>query len=232
MQNEGRKSPNPALARPVLIAVDFSADSQRALVGGLEFIGSRAVELHLVHVHVPFEEGDLTGTQESAMLTQLEHMYQKASSSRLISERTVVSYSVERDIAPAAALLRYAAENRIELMITGTHGRRGFRRLILGSVAEEIVRMSRCPVLTIGGHADCRLGPETESILVPVDFSDESSRTLTASRTIANEYSASLDILHVVEEAVHPAFYNTGVFSVYDVRPDLDRQAIRELEKL
>ncbi len=226
------KSPNPAQAGRVLVAVDFSPDSQRALEAGLEFIGPRAVDLHLVHVHVPFEEGDLTSTQESALQAEMEHMYQKATASHLVADDTVVTYSVERDIAPAAAVLRYAASHGIDLLVAGTHGRRGFRRLILGSVAEEVVRLSPTAVLTIGGTTNYRLGLETKSIMVPIDFSEESSKTLAAARVMGEAYGADLDILHVVEEAVHPAFYNTGVFSVYDLRPDLDRKALEELEKL
>jgi len=232
MKSKANKPANPARAKRVLVALDFSPDSERALAAGLEFIGQRRVQLHLVHVHVPFEEGDLTGSREESLRAHMEHMYERAASARQTTVKASVTYSVERDIGPAAAVLRYAARTDIDLIVAGTHGRRGFRRLILGSVAEEIVRLSRCPVLTVGGEVAYHLGSEMTSILVPVDFSEASVRTASVARKMAREYGARLEVLHVIEETVHPAFYNTGVFSVYDMRPDLDRKALEELERI
>ena len=78
----------------------------------------------------------------------------------------------ERGIAPAPVILDYAEKNEIDLIVMGTHGRRGLKHLLLGSVAEEVVRLSASPVLTI--HEQKEPIPFTstmERILVPVDFS-------------------------------------------------------------
>ncbi len=162
----------------------------------------------------------------------MEQVYDRNTHGRALSKATRLKSAVLRDIAPAAAVLRYAAENGIDLIVSGTHGRRGFRRMILGSVAEEVVRLSRCPVLTVGGEAAHHLGEHMKSVLVPVDFSGESARTLVLARQLCHNNQARLDVLHVVEETMHPAFYNTGVFSVYDLRPDLDTRAMHEMERI
>ncbi|NNE46054.1 MAG: universal stress protein [Rhodothermales bacterium] len=216
----------------VLVAVDFSPASESALESALDFVGSRPVELHLIHVQILFDEAEEVAGKEREIAAEAERLYGRVTKQRKIANGTKVSYSVERDVAPASAILRYAAAHDIEMIVSGTHGRRGFRRMILGSVAEELVRLSECPVLTIGGEASHHLGEHMKSIVVPVDFSEESARTLSVSRQLAFENQATLEILHVVEETMHPAFYNTGVFSVYDLRPDLDKRALEEMEKL
>jgi nucleotide-binding universal stress UspA family protein len=51
--------------------------------------------------------------------------------------------------APAAEILRVAEDHHVDLIVMGTHGRTGLRRLLMGSVAEQVVRKARCPVLTV-----------------------------------------------------------------------------------
>jgi nucleotide-binding universal stress UspA family protein len=138
---------------------------------------------------------------------------------------------VVRDIAAAPAIVTYAQEQDIDLIVMGTHGRRGIRRLLLGSTAEEVVRTAPCPVLTTRP-------PETpaaaldgiNAILVPVDFSRHARTALRHAKALAALYHTRLDLLHVIEEQMHPAFYNTGVWSIYDVVPNIEGKALEELE--
>jgi nucleotide-binding universal stress UspA family protein len=53
---------------------------------------------------------------------------------------------------PADAVIQYANEHGIDLIVCGTHGRRGLDRFVMGSVAERIVRLAPCAVLTVGGR--------------------------------------------------------------------------------
>jgi nucleotide-binding universal stress UspA family protein len=216
----------------ILVAIDFSPHAESALESTLDFVGQRSVTLHLVHVQVLFDAAEEIAGGDREIHKEIEHIYERNIRGRKIGENSSMTSAVLRDIAPAAAVLRYAAENEIDLIVSGTHGRRGFRRMILGSVAEEIVRLSNCPVLTIGGEAAHHLGEHMRSILVPVDFSGESARTLVVAKQLCKANDARLDVLHVVEETMHPAFYNTGVFSVYDLRPDLDTRALKEMERM
>ena len=63
----------------------------------------------------------------------------------------------------------------IDLIVMGTHGRRGMKHLFLGSVAEEVVRFAPCPVLTFREQKEPKPDLALENILVPIDFSDHSS---------------------------------------------------------
>lgn len=110
-------------------------------------------------------------------------------------------------LSPAVEILQYADECRPDLIVLGTHGHRGFRRLVLGSVAEEVVRHARCPVLTLRESEDGARPSVPESILVPVDFSESGEVGLDLARELAKDFDASLELLHVVEVYAYPTFY-------------------------
>jgi nucleotide-binding universal stress UspA family protein len=113
-------------------------------------------------------------------------------------------------VSAGSMILGYAAEYKTDLIVIGTHGRRGLGHLLLGSIAEEVVRSSPFPVLTVR-ELETPKGPEkTERILAPVDFSDYSRRAVLRAKEIASDYGARLQLLHVVEQPVYPSFYPIG----------------------
>jgi nucleotide-binding universal stress UspA family protein len=93
----------------------------------------------------------------------------------------------------------------IDLVVIGTRGRTGIGKLLLGSVAEEILRNVTCPVLTVGPHADTTPGTRAEfrEILYATDLSPESARAASYAISLAHEFGARLTLLHVVSES-HP----------------------------
>lgn len=97
----------------------------------------------------------------------------------------------------ATEILRVAREESADLLIVGTHGHRGFRHFLIGSVCEEIIRHAPCPVLTIGPRVSATVKAPAK-ILIPTDLSDESLRCVGLSNAIANEFKAQLDFLHVL----------------------------------
>jgi universal stress protein A len=64
---------------------------------------------------------------------------------------------------PAAAIVEAAADRAVDLIVIGTHGRRGMAHLLLGSVAEYVVRSASCPVLTVRGHVPERVQQPEEA---------------------------------------------------------------------
>lgn len=90
-------------------------------------------------------------------------------------------------------------ENNIDLIVAGTHGRTGMRRFLLGSAVEEICRIATCPVLTIGPDVP-EIAPKFNRILLPTDLSPESARILPFVVRMAQEYEASVAVLHVLPE--------------------------------
>jgi nucleotide-binding universal stress UspA family protein len=99
-------------------------------------------------------------------------------------------------------------------------------------VAEEIVRRAECPVLTVRHDSEPRLMTRARRLLVPIDFSDHSRRALAMAQTFAAEAGAAIDLLHVVDQMVPPAFYQTGKTSLLEIDrglADRCRENLRDL---
>jgi nucleotide-binding universal stress UspA family protein len=128
--------------------------------------------------------------------------------------------------APADAIQTYAEEHAIDLVVMGTHGRRGVDRMLFGSVTEEVVRRVPCPALTVRADADVAPGQAIRRVLVPIDFSDAAGPALDHAREIALTYGAEIDLLHVVEEPAHPAAYGPDLapFPTQDVLDRVENQ--------
>lgn len=144
----------------ILVATDFSAPSERALEYAITIAGRFGASLHLLHV---VEDPMVTGTWAP------EALLGGASAIRasLIDEaarrlaRLVASDDRLRLMVTSEVRLGYAAEairevatsQHCDLIVMGTHGRTGVAHLLLGSVAEKVVRQARCPVFTVHDEA-------------------------------------------------------------------------------
>jgi nucleotide-binding universal stress UspA family protein len=148
------------------------------------------------------------GSRDTAVLNRLDDLLTDAE-----HRRFRVLSAVEHSDAPADEIVRYAHLKDIDLIVMGTHGRTGVSHMLLGSVAETVVRTASCPVLTL--HATpkstaAQLGPAR--ILVPTDFSPPSDRALEYARRMAARCGATLHLLHVLEETVDAARFGSDVF--------------------
>jgi nucleotide-binding universal stress UspA family protein len=110
--------------------------------------------------------------------------------------------AVVREGNISGEILDQATGMKADLLVVGTHGRSGFERLLLGSVAEKVLRKASCPVMTVPGQ----LGDATTAgpvlykrILCPVDFSNTSLHALKYAISLAQEADGLLTVLHVVE---------------------------------
>lgn len=203
----------------ILVPRDFSACSEYALMQGLDLAQRHGAELHVLYAEVLYADA-----------SSLRHTPTAALKDRLaegLGDDVPVHRAVVREVAAAPAIVSYAAANDVDLIVMGTHGRRGVQRLLLGSTAEEVVRTAPCPVLTVRGTEGDAM--PFGSILVPVDFSEHARIALRHARVLAATLGARLDLLHVVEDQLHPAFYSFTVHSLYDLRPDIDERAQEEL---
>jgi nucleotide-binding universal stress UspA family protein len=134
-----------------------------------------------------------------------------------------------RGFSPAGLILDYAAENRIDMIVMGTHGRRWAARFFMGSVASEVVRHSSAPVLTLREQEPPRAVGGIDRILVPVDFSKHSLVALAHARDLAAQYDALLQILHVVEVQTYPSLYGPAMTS-FDVN-ELKRLSFEAIDR-
>ncbi len=139
----------------ILVPVDFSKFSQHALRYGCEFAQEFNAELHLLHVlHDLVQVVPETGTPLPPPDTFFEELRASAKESleKLPGDLWKGEKPVVRELrvgSPFWEIIQYAKEKNIDLIVLGTHGRGALAHLLLGSVAEKVVRKAPCPVLTV-----------------------------------------------------------------------------------
>ena len=106
-------------------------------------------------------------------------------------------YPVVKFGKPFVEIIQVAKEKDVDIILIGTHGRAGVDRIILGSVAERVVRKAHCPVMVVRRKKFTGF----KRIIVPVDFSDCSRKALKSAIAIAKAHKSNLIILHVFEES-------------------------------
>jgi nucleotide-binding universal stress UspA family protein len=196
--------------RNVLVATDFSPCSQRALLHAVTVAHRLGSTLHLVHVVQPAvfclvpPEGYAGSVEAANHAVDLA----RADAETLIGNvlRRTHCEDLKHHVwvqlgAASAALHAIIQREHIDLVVVGTHGRTGLRKLVLGSVAEEIFRQAPCPVLTVGPHC-WQSDPQTirlKHILFPTNLSVDAARALPFAIAIAAEFNAALTILNVIE---------------------------------
>ena len=221
----------------ILIPHDFSACSKQAMAFAIEMAAHTGAELHILHVEVIHSEGvlpeDAHKTKAQILHDHLKKEIQQCALEQdlYVSDINAIRYVVLRNISASAAIIQYCTDYNIDLVVMGTHGRKGLSRSLLGSVAEEVVRLAPATVLTVREQERVSpLSDQLERIVVPVDFSEFSGAALHYTKELAASFNATLDVIHVIEERLHPAFYNTGVFSIYDIEPRIESKILEELK--
>jgi nucleotide-binding universal stress UspA family protein len=131
----------------ILVATDFSATAETALTYGRALARAYGATLHVLHVVDNVFAGPFVADPGAAERVALTHLNGRLTDDdRTISQARAV---VELSHRPAKAIVAYARAAEIDLIVTGTHGRRGAARVLLGSVAEQVVQAAPCPVLTV-----------------------------------------------------------------------------------
>jgi universal stress protein A len=142
--------------RKILVPVDFSLTSLQALGTAIDLARRFGAQLVVLHVFEPFYYGSppgfvprpaklsgLISRQRSGAKMQLERLGHR------LRQRRVKPRTLFKTGAPYEVIVRAAKQQRADLLVIATHGRSGLSRLLIGSVAERIVRAASCPVLTI-----------------------------------------------------------------------------------
>ncbi|MEO1075946.1 MAG: universal stress protein [Bacteroidota bacterium] len=188
---------------PHVVGIDFSDASARALRSAAGLALTAAAPLHVVHADET--QATVRSRRADSLLTDLRAFVRRTFDGRLPGVR--ITYALARDLSPGLALSSYASDVDARLVVVGTHGRRGVKRLLLGSVAEEVVRTAPCPVLTIPDPMAEVASPANRPVLAPVDFSMASEEGLRLARAWATRLNAPLVLLHVIDAGPYPAFY-------------------------
>jgi len=140
----------------VLVATDFSAPSETALNYARAMARSFGAQLHVLHIFEPLwiTSADVVGggVALATMIQGLEDTARKQLEEAVTEadrrELKAVAEMVTSE-SPAREIANYANEHKVDLLVIGTHGRSGISRMLIGSVAEKVVRLAPCPVLTV-----------------------------------------------------------------------------------
>ncbi len=219
----------------ILFPTDFSASAERALDLSLLLAGAFDAELHMFHAVVLHQDDPHNPAHHfpdpEAIHRRLEELAD-SEMARLLDRGRAVEVKIKRvksrGISAAPTILDYANEWGADLIVIGTHGRRGPSHLFLGSVAEEVVSHASCPVLTARTAEPSESAGPVDSILVPVDFSEHSRRSLMVGQEMATVYEAEVHALHVVERVDFPSYYRPAL----DSSKELARRATEALDTL
>lgn len=207
----------------ILVPVDFSPMSERAIETAQQFARHSGAAVHLVHVHEYFYPAGLmvpgapippamtTFSQDDA--AQVRKQLAELAAGHGIP---ITNCYVRNDIPVFNGVCKVARQIEADLIVMQTHGHTGMARFFEGSHAERIVQHSPCPVLVTRKRARkasrIRFGARTnesiDSILVPVDFSQSSFEALEYAIEFAHRVAARLIVFHAVH--LGPAFTADG----------------------
>lgn len=202
----------------VLFATDFSATSDAALPYAAAICRRFGATLHLFHALSEASLLMMTGGVDYVSMGTIYDDAEDEAKQRLeicaplegIPHRIYVRHG-----QVWSALARILEQNDIGLIVLGTHGRTGLGKLLLGSVAEDILRHAACPVLTVGpkvsGHAKLLAVPqqghdvappelELRQIVCATNFGKNANAVAQAAVDLAEEFRSRFTFLHVIED--------------------------------
>ena len=218
----------------ILVPTDFSEISRAAFPLAIQLQG--ALDAPLVLAHAVPSLAYLVGAA-APKFSEYQHAVQEQAEIELESllreaplAGHVVSAEVINDSPVAPALLDRAIDVGAGLIVVANHGRRGARRLVLGSVTEELMRTAHVPVLTTGREA--RPWNQGELILVPVDFTDGSDDVVRAAARLAPRLGLDLHLVHMVEPPIAPILAEGYPEAAHFPTEELEAAAREKLEQL
>jgi nucleotide-binding universal stress UspA family protein len=207
--------------KQILIATDFSASSRCALTYALSLARRYSSTLSVVHAMAP----------EPREPIPLEPLPRELNVPRLDAEREMnqltenarlddVNHHLIIKQGPVWNVLSSVIEHEnVDLLVLGTRGRGGLKKLALGSIAEQVLRLAPCPVLTIGPHVPPPASGSIQfrGILFPTDFGRAADAAFPYALSIAEEHQARFVLLHMLPPMpltdVGPAAYGPSPYA-------------------
>lgn len=228
----------------ILVPVDFSPTSREALALGASLARRAGGRLTLLHVGATPTYSMMQAWSPSMHMPLQELQERMKRESQALVERWLQSdvptgveaRAILREGFPPEEIVVEADDH--DLVVIGTHGRTGADRVVLGSVAERVVRHCRVPVLVAPGVAREPGRPVDapfENVLVAIDFSEGSTRALRAGIAMARTTGAKLTLLHVgISQAimVSQIWMDAVSPAMVEIHDRLAREAQRQLDRL
>ncbi|HXT12607.1 MAG TPA: universal stress protein [Candidatus Angelobacter sp.] len=209
----GRNAGTEIQLSQILVPVDFSKASRQAVKYAVALAETFDAGLHLLSVVEPvlfmsgLERMPIALPSDAEMVSSAQHDLEELARQEIPATMTA-TLTVKKG-KPPQVIIRAAAKLGVDLIVIPTHGRTGLKRVLLGSTAEQVIRHGPCPVLTLRRRVLARskhyadgVPTRIKRILVPVDFSTPSLRSLHYAISFAQIVKARLVLLHVVPESI------------------------------
>jgi nucleotide-binding universal stress UspA family protein len=185
--------------RHILVPVDFGEASADALELSCELAAKLDAKLTLLHsFYVPpaaYGYAAMLWTADWSTASRAELESLAANTKR----RHADTESVWLEGDPRLRILEIVSQRSVDLVVAGTHGRRGLSRLLFGSVASRLVRTSPVPLITTAAGQDhTSLRPRIRHILVATDFGDGAQQARELACGLATRLDARVTLLHVL----------------------------------
>jgi nucleotide-binding universal stress UspA family protein len=185
----------------ILFLTDFSEPSEVAIPYTVAVAREYEAKAYALHVLTPVPLAYASPESAAATIEGLEEGAQ-TEMQRLDSQLAGVDHEtiLVRGESVWSGVAQVLAEREIDLLIVGTHGRTGAMKLLLGSVAEEILRRASIPVLTIGPSVrkGAHSGGQFHRVMLATDFTREAQAAAPYAISMAEEHQAKLLLLHVM----------------------------------
>ncbi len=217
----------------ILCPVDFSSFSERALIYAMRMAQWYGATLDVVHVMPPLPPSatsELAATSRDLTAKNLRSLVER----HRLPKVSVATELIESS-EPAAQIRRFADSFNVDLVVTGSHGRSGVQRALLGSVVESLLHTCARPVLIVPSHLDPHAiaAMSFGRIVCAVDFAAASLDALAFALSIAEEVDGALTLLHVIE--MPPELARPPISPDYDVsrvRAEAEAAALARLREL
>jgi nucleotide-binding universal stress UspA family protein len=189
--------------RSIMVGTDCSAASATAVKLAADFAKQFHSRLYVLHAVLPeFYGVGMAGAVPELALADLENAREQLHkyAERIPELRTVKHKEIAFLGSPGDAIQSAGQANGVDLLVVGSHGRRGLAKLTLGSVAEWAISHLSFPVLVAGPSCDKTLRP-IRSILLATDLSQHALSASQYASSMAQDYNGRLTIMHVLSEA-------------------------------
>lgn len=190
--------------RQILCPVDFSGSSPRSLAHAAALAKWYEAQLTVLHVVPTFDPMQVRGRLgEPVYVDQMSREQVQEEMRRSLDLGTVSpdAHVIAEPGDTPTTIVEHALSKGMDLIVMGTHGRRGGKRLLLGSVTETVLGEAPCPVLTVRPQAQSGASPDVtfKRIVCPVDFSPSALQAMGVALNLARQAHGRVTLLHVLE---------------------------------
>ncbi len=222
----------------IMCLTDLSEFSNQTVSYGIALAKEFESRLFLCHVvDIPsmalYAEAQLDPVeQQSQIITHAEATLGELAAGENIEWKSLIT------VGPTVSeISRLVEENDIDLAVSASHGRSGLKRLVLGSVTEELMRTISCPLLVIRVPEQKGAKPEPiefrlKKIMVGCDFSPDSTLAMKYASSFAQEFEAELHLVHIMEPAAYQNLFKTVDEAADNYREELQNLLAKKLENL